>query len=504
VRILSLQGELQRRVQDVSGSVSFRCQLSATELAALIAWPVGRPFLPGLSPTRTRPLPAGASIPTEGRVLGETNMPGKQRTVAVSYKHAVRHLYSLGPNGVGKTTLLLNLMAQDMENGHGVIVIETKGTADLFYGALDIIPDKRIHDVIVIDIDENEMPVGFNILDQINTGQSISELSRIIGELYAESARSLLAPQVMHYMLHALAAVPGHTFIDLPALLKPEGGRQESWQKWLAGQMKDKDVRAYLDRYIGMTETKRNQLADPVYNRTWEFTSRPQIRRILGQRESSFKMVDALQQNKIVLIKLSGGGVDDRSAMLAGTLFTNAVWDAAKRANAQTANFLYLDEFQDIARFPITLESMLAQARSANLGTVLAHQSTSQIRAELRAAVMANALTKVIFQTSSDDARALAREFGRHITDQDFLNLPARHAIVTVSTDAGVSAPATIKTCPPPANTKNREKVFELSSQYGRPLEDVEARLDRPPSGQAPERERNEQTKTGRWEGGPI
>jgi len=489
IKRLLAHNTVRRRIQQSAGSVVFPIQLSATELTALIAWPIGNPFIAGLAPVRTRPLPASASIPSAGRVIGLANMPGAERPVALSYDHAVRHMHVLGPNGTGKTTLLANMMAQDMEEDHGVILVEGKG--DLFEAALNRIPDKRVEDVIIIDVNDTQRPVGFNILDQGNSRSSIDELSSLIAAMYKETSASLLAPQVLHHMLHALADVPGHTFIDLPDLLTnhPSDDPLSDWQAGLARQIKNKDIRVFMQRFMNMSKTERDRMAGPVYNRTWEFTSRPEIKYLLGQRTSSFKMIDAIRDNKIVLVNLNGIRVGQKTAALAGTLLANAVWQAVRSFTAEKANFLYLDEFQDFAELPVGLEAMLAKARSARLGAVLAHQHSGQLRPDLRSAVLANAVTKVIFQTTSDDARLMAREFGRHITDQDFLNLGRFQAIAAISTDAGVSPPVTVTTYPPGPSTGNAKKVRELSRlRYGRPVEEVERQLEQRPFKQPPKK----------------
>jgi hypothetical protein len=54
---------------------------------------------------------------------------------------------------------------------------------------------------------------------------------------------------------------------------------------------------------------------------------------------------------------------------------------------------------------PVDAESLLVQARSFGLSLVLAHQHLDQLPDSIRSAVMANARSKVVFQTTYDDAR---------------------------------------------------------------------------------------------------
>src|ERR1022692_2744419 len=57
-----------------------------------------------------------------------------------------QHVYCIGQSGTGKTTLLRNLILQDIERGHGVGVIDPHG--DLALEILHQIPPWRTDDVV--------------------------------------------------------------------------------------------------------------------------------------------------------------------------------------------------------------------------------------------------------------------------------------------------------------------------------------------------------------------
>jgi hypothetical protein len=469
---------LQNRIDNASASIFFPIRLSASEVAALIGWNVGDQFVAGISHALSRHLPPSVLIPAVGRVLGTANMPGAERDIATSYMSATRHTHVIGRTGVGKTTLLANMMTQDMENGNGVILIEGKG--DLFEAALARIPDNRLDDVIILDVNDTARPVGFNILDQGNSRTAIDELCTLIANLYKDTSQSIRAPQVLYNMTHALAEVPGSTFVDLPTLLTPaDSGTPEGiWRDYIGRQVKDPEVSLFLQRYLNLTPKQQDDVSAPVFNRIWQFTSRPEIKHILGQRQSSFQMTDVIRDNKILLVNLNGIRVGQQTAGLAGTLLVNAVWQAVRSVTTNKPNFLYLDEFQDFTNLPVDLESMLAKARSSKLGAVLAHQNLSQLRPEIRSGVMANTATKIVFRISSDDARLMARELSRYVDDTDFTSLPEHEAVAMVATDTGSAPPVSISTKPPSASSRNGTKARNISRmRYGRPIKDVEREL---------------------------
>jgi hypothetical protein len=123
--------------------------LNVSELAVLSSWPVGKTSDLPIRTVGSRPLAPSRAIPAKGRALGRSTWPGAERSVAISADDSLRHLHVLGPTGVGKSTLLLNLIVQDMNQGRAVVVIEPKG--DLIDDVLRRIPDKRLADVVLLD-----------------------------------------------------------------------------------------------------------------------------------------------------------------------------------------------------------------------------------------------------------------------------------------------------------------------------------------------------------------
>lgn len=464
---------LQSRIDGAVAPAMWPMQLTGTELASLLAWPLDNPNIVGLPPVVARHIPPSENVPRTGRVLGMSNMPGFERPVAVSYADALKHIHVAAPTGAGKSTLLANFIKQDVASGYGVVLIENKG--DLFRMALDYIPKERLGDVIVFDVNDTAAPVGFNLLNQGNPAVVIDELASLFDHLYSQGQRGVWTRGVMYHGLRALATDPRYTFLDLGPLMSPQTKDEVAWRDHIVRNLTDEQLKEWFNRLDQQGITKREQIIQPVMDRIWEL-SRPKLRAILGQSVSSFQMRDVVASNKLLLVNLAG--IERDSAMLLGTLLLNAYWHAVKTTQAPKYNYLYLDEFQDMMRLPIDTADMLAKARGFGVGMVLANQHLGQLTHEMQDAIMHNARTKVVFQTGSSDATTFAREFGSLVTPDDLQRLGQYQAVSRVAIEGSVCTPFTMASSPPAQGFGEGDAIRAASQQcYGRPAEQIEREM---------------------------
>ena len=86
---------------------------------------------------------------------------GVEKEVRITVEDRLRHFYIIGQTGTGKTTLMKNMLAQDIIDGHGVCFIDPHGTdiADVLGG----IPESRRDDVIYFDPARQDRVMGLNM-----------------------------------------------------------------------------------------------------------------------------------------------------------------------------------------------------------------------------------------------------------------------------------------------------------------------------------------------------
>ena len=80
-------------------------------------------------------------------------------------------MWVLGKTGTGKSTLLTNLIYEDMQAGRGLMVIDPHG--DLVEALLALVPIHRLPETIYFNPADTDYPLAFNPLD-CTTGLSAS------------------------------------------------------------------------------------------------------------------------------------------------------------------------------------------------------------------------------------------------------------------------------------------------------------------------------------------
>jgi len=457
------------------------------ELLAVIGWPVSAPDLPGLELGAAKRLVPSNRLPRAGRLLGVTNFAGTLQPVALSPTASTRGLYILGPTGTGKTSLIKNLVHDDLNAGRGLAVVETNG--DLIRDLLDLIPPERTGDVVLIDPTDRTHAVGFN---PFAGSPDVSLVADQLGELFQRLWSAYWGPrtgQLAHMGLLTLAGRPGSTLLDLPRLYLDQDFRSAVLAKLDDPVGLEPDWRWYSR----LAEREQAAVIAPLLNKVRQFTARPSIRAIMGQARPALTMQRLMSEQKILLVYLPKGLIGNETATLLGCLILTALWQAAtERAGLAIADRhpfgLYVDEVQDFAASPIPWDEMFAQGRKYGLSLTVAHQNLEQLPRELRAVILANARSKAMFALSAGDAKALEPLFAPALKAADLQALGAHGIAAQVALDDGSTArPVTLTTPPPPAPIGSAEAVRRASrATYAKPRAEVETVLRQQVVGQPP------------------
>ena len=446
------------------------------ELLGLLGWPLGDKSLPGFSRDMSRWVRADERIRSYGRILGVATAPGERRDLGLSIEDARHHLHVIGPTGTGKSTLLANLALADIAAGRSVVVIEPKG--DVVTDILKRVPPHAVDDVVVIDPSESLLPIGLNpLVGRNRNAELVADQVLAVFRGLSESWGPRLEV-VMHAALLTLTRRSEASLCALPGLLTSPGVRAR-----LRGGSDDLALDQFWGWFEALSPGEQQQVVAPVLTRLQPVLLRPTVRTMIGQLSPRFHVEEVFTKRKIVLVALRRGVIGPEAAALIGSLFVAELWQAVLARTAieperRQPVSVYADEFQDYVHLPTDMADALAQARGLGVALTLAHQHLAQLPGPLRAAVLANARSRVCFQLAGDDAQAMARLAGGRLEVQDFQRLPRFEAYAQLVTGGEVTEFTSLRTLPLASVSADADVVRDASRQrYGRPVEQVEAEI---------------------------
>ncbi len=448
---------------------------STAELAGLLAWPIDAPALPGLSlGTSPRRIPS-QRIPSTGRLLGTATWPGSERPIAQPEVGALSHSLVTGPTGVGKSTLLINQIAQDMEAGRGCVVIDGKG--DTFAGVLDRVPEHRRGDLLVLDCASAGPQPGLKLFGGAEPELAADVVLGVLSDLY----RSEWGPLSERYLRAGLMAVAHDrhgTLADVPYVFSDAAYRRK-----LAGRLRDPLTKMTFAGFEAMGPAERQQQLAAPLNKLGQLLSRPVVRTVLGQTQPSLDFRQVLRRNQIVVVSLAPARVGAPASRLIGALTVFALFQAVQARSslserARRPFMVYIDEPRALGHLPMPLDALLEQARGLGVGITLAPQSVKQLPKNVQAAALTNVATRVVFRQNADDASLLARDLSG-VTTEDLGDLAAYEAVARIGLGSGdIAEPVTIRTRPlAKATTDGRELAKANAELHGQSLDSIDAGL---------------------------
>jgi energy-coupling factor transporter ATP-binding protein EcfA2 len=385
----------------------------------------------------------------------------------IKAKDRTRHVYVIGKTGMGKSTLLENMAAQDIANGEGMAFIDPHGkTAELL---LNYVPEHRLKDVLYFAPFDLEHPISFNVLEDVGFDKRhlvVSGLMSTFKKIWLD-AWSARMEYILSNTLLALLETPETTLLGVNRMLA-----DKDYRKKIVDNVKDPSVKSFwVDEFAKYTDRFAAEATPAIQNKIGQFTSNPLIRNIIGQPKSSFDLRKMMDENKIIIINLSKGRVGEANANLLGSMLITKIYlaamsraDVSEKELQKLPNFyLYVDEFQSFANE--SFADILSEARKYKLNLTIAHQYIEQMSEEVRAAVFGNVGTMVTFRVGAFDAEILEKEFAPQFTAEDLVNLGFAQIYLKLMINGVSSMPFSAVTMPPikEPEISYRNEVVEMS-----------------------------------------
>ncbi|MDD2487307.1 MAG: type IV secretion system DNA-binding domain-containing protein [Candidatus Gracilibacteria bacterium] len=463
--------------------------LNSGELAGLVHLPTLYVQTPGINWITTKSLEPPQNLPLLNEhedisPMGTTNFRGVKLDFGILPADRARHIYIIGKTGMGKSTILENMIYDDVCKGKGVALIDPHG--DLADTLVSNIPKNRINDVILFDPSDYKYPIAFNMFENVSKELRPLVASGLIG-IFKKMWIDSWGPRLEHILRNCiltLLEIPDATIMSIPLMLT-----NKSYRVKVVSKIEDPIIKRFWEQEFEVLDPKQmTEAVSPILNKVGQFLSNPILRNVLGQPKNPFSLRWIMDNKKILIVNLSKGKIgEDSMGLLGSMMVTKFQIDAMGRADIPEDKrkdfYLYVDEFQNFATD--SFATILSEARKYKLNLIMANQYIEQMNDQVRGAIFGNVGSIVSFQVGPDDATKLANSIGddNTISTTDLMNI-RKYDIYTKLLIDGMPARVFSATTFPPIKAKStidegrKNTVLKVSREkYAKPVEFVEKKI---------------------------
>ncbi len=452
---------------------------------------------------RRPPIPLEIPGPGPGNILlGVSQSRGQTKDVYIKTEDRFRHIYSLGGSGSGKSVLMGNTILQDIQLGNGVCVVDPHG--ETIDELLLRMPRERADDVILFSPAIIDRPLGLNMLetDPKKPTQKtlvIDTLFTIWDKLY--DLKKTGGPMFENYMKNSMRLVMSHvesgsTLMEIPKVLS-----DEDFRTFKLAMCDEPEVVDFWEKEATKAggEASLENMVPYITSKLAPFVTNDFLRPMIGQQKSAINFREAMDNRKIILVKLEKGLIGENSAYLVGMIIIGNLLMAGMGRNDglkynldgttteilakdRVPFFVYIDEMQNFLFDAIP--KALEEIRKYKVGFYLAHQFVKQVITDgserIKDSIMANCATKFIYRCGADDAQYLEKEFAPALSAQDLMT-PERFTFNSIMlVDGQKTTPFNVKA--PPLSSEIdpvwRNYLIEQTKQkYGRPKDEIDQEI---------------------------
>ncbi len=430
------------------------------------------------SVTRSAPV----DLSQTGTLLGVNGDGTQQRKVFLTDEDRLRHLYVIGQTGTGKSTLLKNIVIQDIEKGNGVCFIDPHGSD--IEEILSRIPAERQKDVIYFDPANLDRPMALNMLEyDIAFPEQktfvVNELFAIFQKLYGEVPESM-GPMFEQYFRNATLLTiedpeSGSTLLHVARVLSDKAYRELKLSKCT-----NPVVVSFWTNVAAKAggEASLANIVPYITSKFDVFLANDYMRPIIAQEKSSLRFREILDNKSILLVNLSKGRLGEINSNLLGLIIVGKILMAALSRvnvpdNARTMFNLVIDEFQNVTTDSIA--TIFSEARKYKLSLTVAHQYIAQLDEKINKAVFGNVGTLTAFRVGSDDAEYLEKQYAPAFNKSDLSNLQNGTAALKLLANGRPLDSFDIKTYGfDKGNTDVAKIKIDSSQKYGRDRGEVD------------------------------
>jgi hypothetical protein len=304
----------------------------------------------------------------------------------------------IAPQGMGKTTLLHDLIIEDIKKDASIILMDSKGDLIEPYLGLNAISHRRV----IIGPDN---PIGINPLDipRSDINKAVDNLEYLFASLLdfkLTAAQSMLLKAVLRSLVTAFPKPTLGTFQDIMS----DGPKK--YAEYIRNL--EPDLQNFFKNEFFSENIKARR--QEVLHRLRLLLDNDLLCSMLMASSSTFDLGAAMDQGAFIIINNSRGRLGNKGAEFFGRFFIAQVLAAAqqrsfRRDRDKKPVYFYIDECHTVVAQDERVTDVLHECRSQKIGLILAHQETTQVSENVLSALQNCA---VRFAHPDEEARKLA------------------------------------------------------------------------------------------------
>jgi hypothetical protein len=380
-------------------------------------------------------------------------------------------MWIIASHGRGKTTLLHTMVMHDLQKDACVILMDSKGELLAPFREMKSIQDR----LVIIDPDPNN-PIALNPLDIPITdiAQSVDFLEYLFGSLLKFEMTATQSALFRNVLRALITAFPNPTLDTLRTLLSSEWKIYNEHIKTLPERLRQFFYTEFDTENLRGRRKEINLRLDLLLDND-------SLRAMLTAIKNRFKIADAMDTGKVVIINNSLDLLGDQGAEFLGRFFVTQIRAAGqarsgRRPEDKKPVYFYIDEAHDVIRRDEHIPKIIDQLRSQKVALILAHQRIEQIESKNVLSALSNCAIR--FGNSDVDAGYVAKALR---TDPEFVNTLSRGKFAAfvrdiTTTAIAVSVPQTDFSKHPKLTNADKNALKEkMRTQYGVPITNTSA-----------------------------
>ncbi len=378
--------------------------------------------------------------------LGRVNTEAGGRIVGVQAAETF-FTYIAGRSRYGKTEAAIAQFAHIVRTDHGGLFLDPHG--DGLERVEPYLADLDPGRVVRIDLGPGSSPAaqpGWNLFefggDAVESEARVEAVVDAFASALEWGERSTRAINLTTQAAAALAAIAGRldaelapTIFQIPTLLS-----DAEWREAALPFLPAADRRFWTDRFPLLA----SEAITPVTNLVDRLRRSSQIKALLGQSQSTYRVREAMDEGKIVLACPGTGGTRDR--LVANLLLFDLLHAARGRADLPPEKrrpfWVFLDEVQSYdGAASGNLAALLEQSAKFGLRAVLLNQNPERLSAATLNALLTNRSHLLASTLNSHAASLLTKEWGGRVSPEALTKLERYRFIAQVTHKGRLSAP---------------------------------------------------------------